>query len=105
MIRRSIGLVVLIAVLIAQSSALACETSHHDERPSHPSHESHSQLPVDREDAPTDCVMITGCGIVMPTSAVMNSFSATSLAEHLVLLPTLYTSPPLADRTPPPRIA
>lgn len=105
MIRRSIALVTVLALLMLQGIAPTCQTSHHQEQASHDSHDSHSKTPVNTEGATADCVMMTSCGVVIPVSAPMNTFTATSLGDHPVLVPTLYTAPTLADRTPPPRIA
>ena len=105
MIRRSIALVTVFAMLTLQGSAPTCQTSHHQEQASHDSHDSHSKAPVDTEGAPADCVMMISCGVVIPASALMHTFSATSLGDHPALVPALYTAPTIADRTPPPRIA
>ena len=105
LIRRSIAFVVLVAMLALQVTALACENAHHQEQPSRQSHESHSERPADREPAPGDCIMMSSCGMVIPASTVNQTFSATPLADHPVILSHLYTAPALGDPTPPPRNA
>ena len=100
---RFLALLMLFALLSAQTAALACPRAHHGAAAAHESHGDHQESTHDQT-VPVHCVMLTSCGVITPAGPIEQAMhSATSSMAPLVLAPGEYSAPILAQVTPPPR--
>jgi hypothetical protein len=109
--RRFLALVVLLAMTLAQASALACPSSHHEpSADTHAQHSGASEKPADHgangHGTADHCIMMAGCALGTSLNGTIHSISgATSRAASFAFFTSPYLAPTLTQQTPPPRFA